>query len=180
VTPKPLLWVEVSKSAWISHANANTNPYDTKAIAVGRSGCACGMQKVRVCWGGVGRRRCRVALVCVLSLKPFWAAWRCQLRGDIALLNLKEMALTVAMVLLQQMSVRKKLMSASPLQSYLTFSKNRSFPLAVAFYDLSARHARARSVPTTNRPWDISGGGRGGAFCSLKTPPGSLHQGPWG
>jgi hypothetical protein len=27
----------------------NTNPYDTKAIAVSRSGCACGAQKVRVC-----------------------------------------------------------------------------------------------------------------------------------
>jgi hypothetical protein len=34
------------------------------------SGCACGAQKVRVCWGGVGRRGCRVALVCVLSLRP--------------------------------------------------------------------------------------------------------------
>jgi hypothetical protein len=34
----------------------NTNPYDTKAISVGRSGCACGAQKVGVCWGGVGRR----------------------------------------------------------------------------------------------------------------------------
>jgi hypothetical protein len=62
-----------------TRSRANTNPYDTKAIAVGRSGCACGAQKVRVCWGGVGRRRCRVALMCVLSLKPFWAAWRSQL-----------------------------------------------------------------------------------------------------
>ena len=51
--------------------DTNTNPYDIKAIAVGRSGCACGVQKVIVCWGGVGRRGCRVALVCVLSLKPF-------------------------------------------------------------------------------------------------------------
>jgi hypothetical protein len=35
-----------------SNSNSNyTNPYDTKAIAVGRSGCACGAQKVRVCWG---------------------------------------------------------------------------------------------------------------------------------
>jgi hypothetical protein len=52
MTQKPLLWVEV------------------------------GAQKVRVCWGGEGRRECRecrVALVCVLSLKPFWAVWRRQL-----------------------------------------------------------------------------------------------------
>ena len=54
---------------------SNTNPYDTKVIAVGRSGCACGAQQVRVCWGGVGRRGCRVAPVYELSLKPFWAAW---------------------------------------------------------------------------------------------------------
>lgn len=35
---------------------------------VGRSGCAFGAQKVRVRWGGLGGRGCRVALVCVLSL----------------------------------------------------------------------------------------------------------------
>jgi hypothetical protein len=85
---KPLLWVEVVKvlvCLWgfvncvslrlldmtRTRTRSNTNPYDTKEIAVGRSGCACGVQKARVCWGGVGRRGCRVALVCVLSLKPF-------------------------------------------------------------------------------------------------------------
>jgi hypothetical protein len=70
---KPLELVSIPRT------RTNTNPDDTKAIAVGRSGCACGAQKVRMCWGGVGRRRCRVALVCVLSLKPFWAVWRRQL-----------------------------------------------------------------------------------------------------
>jgi hypothetical protein len=43
-----------------NRTRTNTNPFDTKAIAVGRSGCACGAQKVRACWGGVGRRGCRV------------------------------------------------------------------------------------------------------------------------
>jgi len=41
----------------------NSNLDDTKAIGVGRSGCACGAQKVRVWWGGVGRHRCYVVLV---------------------------------------------------------------------------------------------------------------------
>ena len=51
----------------------NTNPYGTKTVAVGTSGCACGAQQVKVRWYGVGRRGCHVALVCVcvLSLKPF-------------------------------------------------------------------------------------------------------------
>ena len=57
MTQKPLLWVDVG------------------AHAV-RMRCACGAQKVIVCWGGVSRRGCRVALACALSLKPFWAVWR--------------------------------------------------------------------------------------------------------
>ena len=52
-----------------TRTRTNTNPYDTKAIAVGRSGCACGAQKVRVYRGGVGRRGRRVALVCVCCQK---------------------------------------------------------------------------------------------------------------
>jgi hypothetical protein len=46
-----------------TRTRTNTNPYDTKAIAVGRSGCACGAQKVGVCWGGVGRCGCRVMMM---------------------------------------------------------------------------------------------------------------------
>jgi hypothetical protein len=38
-----------------TRTRTNTSPYDTRAIAVGRSGCACGAQKVRVCWAGVDR-----------------------------------------------------------------------------------------------------------------------------
>jgi hypothetical protein len=48
----------------------NTNPYCTKVVAVGRSGCARGAHKIIVWWSGVGRRGCRVAIVCVLFLKP--------------------------------------------------------------------------------------------------------------
>ena len=54
---------------FLKDVTLNTNPYDTKAIALSGSGCA---------YGGVGRRGCRVALVCVLSLKPPWAVWRRQ------------------------------------------------------------------------------------------------------
>jgi hypothetical protein len=32
-----------------TRTRTNTNPYDTKASAVVRSGCACGAQKVGVC-----------------------------------------------------------------------------------------------------------------------------------
>jgi hypothetical protein len=48
-----------------TRTRTNTSPYIQKPfqLAVGRSrsGCACGAQKARVCWGGVGRRGCRVA-----------------------------------------------------------------------------------------------------------------------
>jgi hypothetical protein len=47
----------------------NTNPYVIKAIAVGKSGCACGTQKVIVYPDGV-ERVSRGARVCVLSLMP--------------------------------------------------------------------------------------------------------------
>jgi hypothetical protein len=46
----------------MARIRANTNhrktesPYDTEAIAVGRSKCARGAQKVMVCWAGVDRR----------------------------------------------------------------------------------------------------------------------------
>jgi len=50
--------LERSRSSWVIHRQGfflrtrtrtriYTNPYDTKTIAVGRSGCACGVQKVR-------------------------------------------------------------------------------------------------------------------------------------
>jgi hypothetical protein len=34
-------------AAAVSRTRANTSPYDTKGVAVGRSGCSCGAQKVR-------------------------------------------------------------------------------------------------------------------------------------
>jgi hypothetical protein len=68
--PPPYPWRSKNRFLREQHyrtrTRTNTNPYDANAIAVSRSGCACGAQKVRVCWGGVGRRRCRVALVCVV------------------------------------------------------------------------------------------------------------------
>ena len=78
---KPLLWVEVGKSACVRVGICELRlslpaRYDPQCpslldflsgclvrvlwIVGGRSWCACGAQKVRVCWGGVGRRRCRV------------------------------------------------------------------------------------------------------------------------
>jgi hypothetical protein len=42
-----------------------------------RSRCTCGAQKLRVCWGGVGRRRCRVALGCVCACVLSWSLFGC-------------------------------------------------------------------------------------------------------
>jgi hypothetical protein len=56
--------------------------YGTKAIAVGRSGCACGAQQVKVWWGWFGRAHVlRGAWVCVfgvLSLKPVGLSGICR------------------------------------------------------------------------------------------------------
>jgi hypothetical protein len=38
-----------------NQTRANTSRYGTHSIAVGRSGCACGVQKTRARWGGVLR-----------------------------------------------------------------------------------------------------------------------------
>jgi hypothetical protein len=75
---KPLLWVELGKSACVlvgicelrlfqTHITHKPGP-EKLQIAVGRTGCACGAQKFRVRWVGVGRCGCRVAPLCVCCL----------------------------------------------------------------------------------------------------------------
>ena len=64
-----------------TRTRTNTNPYDTKAIAVGRSRRACGARKIKnMCGEGGAQCECRVAPVFgVCCVKPESAVWCHQL-----------------------------------------------------------------------------------------------------